>query len=295
LSGRTALIYAALFALPEIATAAPHADVVGTYLLTERAEYFGGFSGLEFGSDGTRFIALSDSAALINGKVARDAQGAITDVTLDGPPMRLLGADGTPLPDPLDDSEGLAQAADGSLFISFELVNRIDRYGTDARLAEHLPSPPAFDAFVYNAGPEALAISADGVLYTMPEGDAAGARTLPVYRFADGVWDQPYTLPEDGTWRPVGADFGPDGWLYLLERDFWPLLGFQTRVRRFSFAETGEVRQEVLFTSTAGRFGNLEGIAIWQDQARALHATLISDNNFLAIQDSGFVDLAIRD
>ena len=35
------------------------------------------------------------------------------------------------------------------------------------------------------------------------------------------------------------ADFGPDGQLYLLERDFGWLAGFATRVRRFTLGPDG--------------------------------------------------------
>jgi hypothetical protein len=289
------LALAALLALPDAGAASPHADVIGQYLLTEDLAYFGGFSGLEFSTDGQQFTALSDSAAIVTGRVARTAAGAITAVTFAGPPIRLLDADGAVLAEPYDDSEGLAMGQDGALYISFELANRVVRYRPDGKTPVTLPIPAAFEAFEYNAGPEALAIAADGTLYTMPEGLAVGVQSVPVFRFQDTDWDQPFSLPEDGTWRPVGADIGPDNRLYVLERDFWPLLGFRSRLRRFDLGAAPAPSAEELFVSSAGQLGNLEGISIWQDPKGTIHATLISDNNFLAIQDSGFVDLVISD
>ena len=281
--------------MPLGAAAVPRAVYLGTYQIPDRVEYLGGFSGLEFSEDGNSFVALSDSAALASGTVVRDERGAITGVSFDGPPVRLKDANGALMSDPADDSEGLAFAPDGSLYISFELMNRVAKFGRDGVLIETLPIPREFYVFEYNAGPEGLAIGPDGALFTLPEGDAGGMTSDPVFRFRNGGWDVPFNIREDATWRPVGADFGPDGRLYLLERDFWPLLGFKSRLRRIGFDETGVTSDETLFETQAGQHGNLEGLSIWTDKTGAVHATMITDNNFLAIQDSAFVDYRIED
>lgn len=277
------------------ANAAPHAEYLDRYELTEKLAFFGGFSGLEFSPDGASFTALSDSAALVSGRVSRDETGAVKDVVIAGPPLQLRDAKGALLAGDFDDAEGLAMAPDGRMFIAFELEDRVDHYGADGVLSTVLPRPDGFSGFIYNSGPEALAIGPDSAIYAMPEGDAAGMAAIPVFRFLDGVWDQPFRIASDGTWRPVGADFGPDGLLYLLERDFWPLLGFRSRIRRFAITADDTLAGEVLFVSQAGRFGNLEGLSIWQDAGGGLRATAISDNNFLAIMESVFVDFAIRE
>ncbi len=284
-----------LVAVPLWAVAAPRAVYLGTYQIPDRVEYLGGFSGLEFSDDGKSFVALSDSAALASGTVTRDERGAITGVSFDGPPVRLKDAKGALLTDPEDDSEGLAFAPDGSLYLSFELMNRVAKFGRDGVLIETLPVPREFYGFEYNAGPEALAIAPDGAIFTLPEGDAGGMTSDPMFRFQGGVWDVLFKIGEDATWRPVGADFGPDGRLYLLERDFWPLVGFKSRLRLIGFDEGGVTSEETLFETQAGLHGNLEGLSIWADTAGAVHATMITDNNFLAIQDSAFVDYRIED
>ena len=277
------------------ALGASHADFVGRFLLTQQLPYFGGFSGLEFRDDGQRFVTLSDSAALVSGRVERDPAGAITNVVIDGPPTPLTDINGVKLTDPEDDSEGLALAPDGGLYISFEIDHRVVHYQKDGANPQTLPVPEEFAGLEENGGLEGLAIAADGTLFALVEGDPQGAPTVPVFRFRNGIWDRPFDLPEDGTWRAVGADFGADGRLYVLERDFWPFLGFMSRLRRFELGETGIVSSETLMTSRAGRHGNLEGLSMWQDRGGTQHATMISDNNFLAIQSSEFVDYAIRD
>lgn len=276
------------------ATAPPFARITGHFILPAGPET-GGLSGLEFGADGGRFVALSDSATLTRGTVTRDAGGAITAVTIDGPPMALTDTAGAPLVDPYDDSEGLALGADGGLFASFELHHRVEEFSADGRVLRQLPVPREFTTFGENSGLEALAIAPDGALYALPEGPASGAATVPVFRFRNGQWDRPFTLPGDGTWRPVGADFGPDGGLYLLERDFWPLVGFMSRLRRIGFDEGGVTENEVLLTTAAGQFGNLEGLSIWQDGSGGTHATMVSDNNFLPFLPAEFVDVLIGD
>lgn len=227
--------------------------------------------------------------------MTRDEHGAITALELPQAGVALRDAAGQPLEDPEDDSEGLALLADGSLVISFELDARVTHYGIDGSLLDTFPVAKEFAALAENWGLEAAAVAPDGSIYTMPEGDGQGISSFPVFRYRGGAWDQPFVLPEDHTWRPVGADFGPDGRLYILERDYWGLVGFQSRLRRIALDGDKVAGDEVLFSTRAGRFDNLEGLSIWQDKAGATHATMVSDDNFLFTQKTQFVDYLIAD
>lgn len=271
------------------------AEFLGDFRLEQKIDYFGGLSGLEFSDDGLSFITLSDSAVLFSGTVERDEKGAVTSVALDGPGRALRGADGQDLKDPLDDSEGLAQTADGALYISFELENRVAQFNADGSWAADLPRPREFYGLERNWGLEALAVAPDGSLYTLPEGDVRGVRSFPVYRYVAGQWTRSFTLPEDHTWRPVGADFDARGRLYILERDFWGLIGFRTRLRQITFDGDDVITDRVLVETRAGRFQNLEGLSIWQDAAGRIHATMVSDDNFVFTQHTQFVDYLIND
>lgn len=280
---------------PWLADAQSGAELVGRFVLAGDAPRFGGFSGLEVSDDGMAFTALSDSAAVIIGTLRRDNNGAITAVEISGPPRPLLDAEGRPLIDPFDDSEGLAAAPNGDLFVSFELEHRVMRFPANGGPAETLPISGGFAEFWDNSGLEGIAIAQDGSLYALPEGDAAGVSAVPVFRFQGGAWDQVFEISEQSSWRPVGADFGPDGRLYVLERDYWGLLGLMSRLRRFSFDDHGGLNEEVLFSSRAGELGNLEGLAIWKDASGALRATMISDTNFLPILNTELVDFRLKD
>lgn len=284
---------AGLIATPAVAERP--AEFLGNFRLEQRVAYFGGLSGLEFSADGQSFVTLSDSAVLFSGTVERDEKGAVTSVTLDGPGRALRGPDGRDLYDPNDDSEGLALTADGALYISFELENRVARFNTDGSWVEDLPRPREFYGLARNWGLEALAAAPDGSLYTLPEGDPSGVRSFPVYRYAAGQWTRIFVLPEDHTWRPVGADFDAQGRLYVLERDFWGLIGFRTRLRQITFDGADVITDRVLVETRAGRFQNLEGVSVWQDAAGRNHATMVSDDNFVFTQHTQFVDYLIND
>ena len=276
-----------------MAIAEPKATYLGTVGIAGDRDYLGGLSAIEVGADGSTFTALSDSAVLFQGRFLRAAAGALTGVEVGGPGRRLLDAAGGPLDHPMDDSEGLAVWGD-RIAVSFELENRLAEYDPAGQLVRALPAAPEFAAMPGNWGLEALAAGPDGALYALPEGDAAGTAEIPVFRLADGEWTVAMHLPGAGTFRPVGADFGPDGRLYVLERDYWPLVGFQTRLRRVAIGSP-DLRQEVLFQTPAGRHGNLEGLSVWADRNGRLVATMVADNNFLPLTQSEIVEYALPD
>lgn len=256
---------------------------------------FGGWSGLEVSADGSTFTALSDKGRLLTGRILRDSDDHITGVVPDA--IRPLGhTDGGPLPRYWTDSEGLAIAADGTLYVSFEAQARVNEY-PDSRVhrATELPRSPAFKKLPNNASLEALAIAPDGTLLLVPERSGPNGVFFQVYRFRNGAWDEPYRIRRMGDFVPVGADLGPDGRLYLLERNFTGIFGFASRVRRFDLGSKQLRNEEVLFTTTAGTHDNLEGLAVWRDGAGAIRLTMISDDNFKFFQKTEFVEYIVAE
>ena len=183
------------------------------------------------------------------------------------------------------DSEGLALAPDGTLFISFEGFARVRMQAGLDGVPSLLPRAAEFDGLRSNGALESLALGPDGSLWTIPERSGRADRPFPVFHFADGVWTIPWTMPRRGAYLPAGADIGPDGRLYVVERDFTGF-GFRTRIRRFALDGSGE---EVLLETATGVHDNLEGISVWQD-AQGLRMTLISDDNFRLFQQTQIVE-----
>jgi len=268
------------------------AQYVGSFRWSSDAENFGGFSGIELSADGSEFWAISDAGLLVRGQLSRDENGAVTGVSPFRPSL-LRSRKGAPLVGVEDDAEGLAVAPDGRMFVSFEGIHRVARYDDEDVPSVVLPAHPDFKDLQNNSALETLAIDAAGSLFTLPERSGVLTRPFPIYRYRDGVWEQPFSLPRRPPFLPVGGDFGPDGKFYLLERHLSGIFGFQSRVRRFEFGENGVLSEETLLETSVGRHDNLEGIAVWQDKAGDIRLTMISDDNFRAFQRSEFVDYRI--
>ena len=291
----------ALLTWPAVALAA---DLLSVFEWDRPEDYFGGVSAIEVTEDGTGFLAVADSAQVMRGRIERDAEGRITGMALDGPIGGLAGPDGVPLwrrgDRSLMDSEGVAVLPDGRFAVSFEgegtaRVWLYDPAATDGGPAEPLPDHPDFPRLQTNSALEALAADAQGRLWAIPERSGALDRPFPVYRYADGAWTVPLSLPRRGRFLPVGADFDDRGRLYLLERDFRGLLGFQSRVRRFTFDGDAIAEEETLLSTLPRQRDNLEGIAVWRDAGGALRMTMVSDDNNSFLQTTEVVEYRLTD
>lgn len=268
------------------------ATLLGSYRWEDRNALHGGFSALEFDITGEQFVTVSDRGAVAVGRVQRDANGVVSSVTLDGlAPLKGVKSDDLSRYD--TDPEGLAVASDGTLFVSFEGNHRIWSYPTPSARAVPIEGHPDFAALQTNSGLEALAIDGKGRLLTLPERSGDKLRPFPVYRYNGTTWSQPFTLRRDGEYLPVGLDVGPDGRLYLLERWFRGI-GFSSRVRRFELGEEGLSGEVTLIETALGTHDNLEGMAVWRDEA-GIRITLISDDNFKPFQITEFVDYRVTE
>ena len=257
---------------------------------------FGGWSGLDLSDDGARFVAVSDRAHMVSGTIERDADGQIVGIA-EGRFHHLAdSADGV-IGDRKHDPEGLAVAPDGRVYVSFEVVQRVLVYPDDtAATATALPSHPQFAKLRKNQGLEALAIGPDGALYTVPERALGRPRAFPVLRFDGTAWAEFASLPDlDDGFAPVGADIGPDGRFYLLERRLAGIFGFASRVRRWDITADGFAGETELLRTGAGTHDNLEGLAVWRDADAQIRLTMISDDNFNFFQTTELVEYVVAE
>jgi hypothetical protein len=237
---------------------------------------FGGLSAIEMDPPGAVATVLSD-------------RGAAFLITIDRGAGRYDIAP-SQQPQPHRDSEGLA-LSDDQMFYSYEGPAEV--WGADRT---RLPDHADFGTYPLNGSLEALAASPDGTLYTLPErvgGMGDGGTAFPVYRFANTVWEVIGALPRRGPFLPAGADIGPDGLLYILERALTPL-GFRSRIRRLDPANPMAPAQTLL-TTRAGLHDNLEGLTLWRSANGATCLSMVSDNNFLGVQRTELVEYALTE
>lgn len=284
------LILALTFGSTAVHAETAQARFLGSLNWQMPQRWFGGFSGLELSADGRQMTAITDRGRLVRAHIRR-AKDAIEGIDVQRS-FPLHAHDGAPLIGQIVDSEGLAETPDGAVFVSFERIHRVARYPDPTAPAQALRRPQSFRDLPWNGGFEALAIDSSGRLFALPEDVLNANGEVPVYRWADGTWSQPFGLPGDGDFLPVGADFGPDGRFYLLERDFG-LLGFRSRVRSWVLTETGGLDERLHLQTDSRDHDNLEGLAVWRDPAGRIRLTMISDDNFLFFQRTEVVEYAI--
>ena len=261
----------------------------------EREEpWFGGFSGMDITADGSSFLMVSDRGRFVEGTLERDSEGHITSVGYLGS-TEIRNRDGD-VPRPYErNSEGLAWAKEGqTIFVSFEGQHKVEAFDRVDAPARSLPELPAQASFDRNESLEALAVDPQGRLVLVSEAQDETGAGFPLWRLEDGGWQKIDSISGHGFFRPVGADFGPDGRLYLLERSF-DLIGFSNRVRRFDVQEDGVSGETVLFHSKTGVHDNLEAVAVWRDESGDIRLTMVSDDNFLVLQRTEIVEYVVSE
>jgi hypothetical protein len=286
---RLGALIAALLAVACAHAAEPQrATFVGRFVWSNDAGWFGGFSALEIYDGGKRFLALSDHGLLVRGELTYE-DGRIVG-TRQWRMYPLLNPERGPLDEDEGDSEGIALAPDGSFFVSFELEAGIAYYAAPGAPGRLLPNARNFGKLQKNSGLEALAIDDRGRLYTIPERSGRITRPFPVYRWDGNRWSVPFSLTRTGDFLVVGADFGPDGRLYVLERDFTGVFGFRSRVRAFDAGGPEVQAGETILETALGSFGNLEGLSVWTDDTGATRLTMLCDDNYNGLLSTEFVE-----
>ncbi len=262
--------------------------------LTSSNKDFGGISALHMAADGSRFLALSDRGAWLKARIVyRDGRPAgLTDAEM----APMLAWDGKPLAKHgWFDTESLSLDGAGHAYVGIERVQRIVRFdvtkGLRAR-AHPIPVPPDFKTLGNNKSLECLVV--------VPKGLPLAGRLIAVTE---------RSLDKDGNHRAFllqgkqvdrfsvkrsdGFDVSdcallPPHDLLLLERSYSPLAGVAMRIRRIPLAaiKPGALADgaALVTANMAYQIDNMEGIGVSHDAQGATILTLVSDDNFSALQ-----------
>tara|TARA_R110000787_G_scaffold60815_1_gene137939 strand:- start:12155 stop:13048 length:894 start_codon:yes stop_codon:yes gene_type:complete len=251
------------------------------------APWFGGISGAEISADGQELTAITDHGRVIRAEMVRE-RGVLVGLKVIHS-VALRDPTGQVLAKPFTDAEGLAVGKNGQAYVSFEGQHRITTLDISNGVTTPVTNAPGAETLSDNAGIEALAIHPDGTLFALPE--ESGKDFFPLYAYRDGAWVMQTRIPRRGPFLPVGADFDDAGNLYLLERTVTPL-GFRSRIRRFDLNKS-DLAAETLMQSFPAHYDNLEAISVWRDPAGRTRLTVLSDDNFLAIQQTQVIEFIV--
>lgn len=259
----------------------------GTLRLTSPDGDFGGISGLIVSSDGTHFLAITDSSHWLTGELTYRGKtlSGVTGTTM----APLLDLDGKPMSGKQGDAEGLTGSLDGDVYISFEGRHRIWRYpyGTNGLAAKPVAvSTPADLAHAPgNGGLEAISRLGETQLLAITEHDYDDAGNVKAWLLnLKNDTSQPLTLHRRVPFDITDARSLANGDLLTLERRFSPTGGIGFELRRFpadSIKPKSVLQGEVIAEAGMNfNIDNMEGLSIRKGPNGETFVYLVSDDNF---------------
>ncbi|HEY7664441.1 MAG TPA: esterase-like activity of phytase family protein [Xanthobacteraceae bacterium] len=277
----------------------------GGLVLRSRDRNFGGISAIRVAADGAHFIALSDKGWWFRGRLVY--QGKRPSGIADAEMAPILGLDGRPLAARgWYDTESIAQEG-GTLYVGIERVHQIVRfnYGKDGLLARGrpIPLPPELRSLPANRGLEALVfipkgLTLAGTLIAVSERGLDSAGNIKAFLIG-GPKPGGFAVRRSSSYDVTDAALLPGGGVLLLERRFSWSSGLAVRLRRVALAEIKPgalVDGPVLFEADLGyEIDNMEGLSVHRTADGEIVLTLISDDNFSAIQRTLLLQFALAE
>jgi len=263
--------------------------------LTSPYREFGGLSAIRVAADGEHFVSLTDKGNWLTGRIAYDVHGRPSGVT-DAVMAPMLGPDGRPLAaHGWYDTESIAQDG-GTLYVGIERVNRIVRFdfgraGVLAR-ATPIPIPPGIAKLPNNKGLEAMAVVPKGLplagtLIAISERGLDAAGNLKAFLIG-GPSQGEFSIRRSDDFDISDCALLPAGDLLLLERKFSWWSGVAMRIRRVALAAIAPGALvdgvKLIFADMGRQIDNMEGLSVHRAAQGDLILTLVSDDNFSALQ-----------
>jgi hypothetical protein len=261
---------------------------------------FGGISGFRVREGGLAFLAVTDVGDWLKGRLV---YAGARLAGLEGVEMGAIRtADGGLAKDRrLWDAESLALSGDEAL-VGFERRHEVHRFAFDrdgfAARAVEVPTPPAMQDWPDNNGPEALAVlpathpTHPGRPIVIGERPFGRDGASEAFVLGDGGFS--LEVVRRDSFDITDADFLPSGDMILLERWFHPLRGVAMRLRRVRLADIragARLDGEIVLEAHGRDFhvDNMEALAIHRGPDGATVLTLVSDDNFSAMQRTLFL------
>jgi hypothetical protein len=271
-----------------------HLEFRGGLVLDSGFDRFGGISGVRVDADGRNFLAITDRAYWLRGRIVadRDRPTGVADAEM----APMLGADGRPLVETKGyDSESLARA-DGTLYVGVERVHRLLRFdyardGWSAR-AQTVPSPAGMRDLPSNQGIEALvfvpkAFPLGGALIAISERGLDANGNISGFLIG-GPSPGSFSVRRSDDFDITDAALTPAGDLLILERHFSFMRGVGMRIRRVPLADIkpgASLQGTILIEAgNANEIDNMEALDVHRNAAGETILTVISDNNFSPLQ-----------
>lgn len=242
--------------------------------------------------NGRDIMLLSDHGFVVTARLSRGYGQRIDGMQVQQV-VPLLNENGVRVAGSYRDAEGLAIDRRGRMYVSFEGHNRVWSYPRLGAPAEAIGEHRDFSRMRAGRGLEAVAVARDGTLYAIPERPARATYGFPSYRLQNGEWTGSFRLPQEGHFLPVSADFGPDGLLYVLEREHGAR-GLRSQVRRFSVRGRAITAPRVVMRSDYGQFQNLEGLSVFRDRSGRIRLLMVSDNDMSPSRPTELIDVVVN-
>ncbi|KPQ06285.1 MAG: hypothetical protein HLUCCA12_11290 [Rhodobacteraceae bacterium HLUCCA12] len=260
------------FAQVSVAPSAPLVQTESRFAWQPADDRLRRFTALDT-TDGMIVTLLTDRGVVARVRLRRRQDGRIT-----GAEPRsihyLRDPDGVPLTGPWRNAQGLGLRDDGVMFVAFEGYGRVWAYDAPDAAAQALPPHRDFDRLSVGAGLSGVAVGQSGVVFAIPQRPARMTFGTPSYHFWDGAWEGSFRLPPDGQFHPVGADIGPDGRLYVLERETGAA-GHRIQVRRFVLQGSRIDGGTLVMRGDPGQFGALSGLSVWRGREGKIRLLMV--------------------
>ena len=263
--------------------------------LTANHRDFGGVSAIRVAADGAHFVALTDKSRWLTGRIVYGAQGRPSGIA-DAVIAPMLGPDGRSLESRgWYDTESIAEDG-GTLYVGIERVNRIVRFdfgrsGVLAR-ATPIPIPPGISTLPNNKGLEAMVVVPAGLplagtLIALSERGLDTRGNLKAFLIG-GPSPGEFAVRRKDDFDISDCALLPSGDLLLLERKFSWWSGVAMRIRRVPLTAImpGALVDggELITADMSYQIDNMEGLSVHRTAQGDLMLTLVSDDNFSALQ-----------